>query len=138
MTRYLRFVIPAGLLVVVLGGLLFALSDNLVFFHTPEEVISGAIDDPSQRFRLGGQVQAGSISATDEGVTFLVGDGKQVVPVFHSGAPQELFREGIGVVVEGVWDGTAFHSDTMLVKHDEQYRTEDGVYEAPDGAVTSS
>ena len=138
MRRYLRFVIPAGLLVVVLAGLLFALSDNLVFFHTPEEVLDGAIDDPNQRFRLGGQVEAGSITATADGVSFFVGDGKELVQVFHTGAPQELFQEGIGVVVEGVWDGTAFHSDTMLVKHDEQYRTEDGVYETPDGAVTSS
>jgi cytochrome c-type biogenesis protein CcmE len=29
-------------------------------------------------------------------------------------------------VVEGTWDGHEFHSDNMLIKHDEQYRTEDG------------
>ena len=56
----------------------------------------------------------------------------------HSGAPQELFSEGIGVVVEGTWDGTVFHSDTMLVKHDEQYRTDEGVYEPGAGDPAGS
>ena len=27
-------------------------------------------------------------------------------------------------VVEGTWDGAVFSSDTMLVKHDEQYQTD--------------
>ena len=58
-----------------------------------------------------------------------VTDGREAIAVVHTGAPQELFSEGIGVVVEGTWDGAVFHSDTMLVKHDEQYRTDDGVYE---------
>ena len=44
-----------------------------------------------------------------------------------------MFKEGIGVVVEGEWDGATFYSDTMLVRHDEQYRTEDGeLYEEGD------
>ena len=53
--------------------------------------------------------------------------------LFTKGAPQQLFQEGIGVVVEGRWDGKTFYSDTMLVRHNEQYRTEDGsVYEEGD------
>jgi cytochrome c-type biogenesis protein CcmE len=40
-----------------------------------------------------------------------------------------LFQEGIGVVVEGTWDGTNFHSDTMLVKHDETYTSDEGEYD---------
>ncbi len=38
-----------------------------------------------------------------------------------------MFAEGQGVIVEGVWDGIVFDSDTMLIRHDEQYRTEDNV-----------
>ncbi len=29
-------------------------------------------------------------------------------------------------MLEGVRDGECLHSDTMIVKHDEQYRTEHG------------
>ncbi len=57
---------------------------------------------------------------------FSVTDGRETVLVIHQGAPQQLFREGIGVVVEGTWSGDQFSSDSMIVSHDEQYRTEDG------------
>lgn len=134
MQRYWRFVIPAGAIVAVLIVLLFTLSSNLVFFNTPTELLDqGAADS---RLRLGGQVEAGSVDQSDDGVSFRVTDGRQAVNVVHSGAPEQLFQEGIGVIVEGNWDGAVFRSDTMLVKHDEQYRTDDSVYETPDSAVS--
>lgn len=130
MKRYLRFVIPAGLAVVVLAVILINLASSLVYFVTPTELISAEVDDG--RSRLGGQVESGSVVGNAETVSFMVTDGRQTVKVVHDGAPQQLFQEGIGVVVEGTWDGSVFHSDTMLVRHDEQYRTDDGVYEQGD------
>ena len=130
MVRYWRFLLPAGLAVAVLVVLLVNLSSNLVYFVTPTELLEGTVGDG--RNRLGGQVEPGSVAATAETVSFRVTDGRQSVYVLHSGAPQQLFQEGIGVVVEGSWDGTVFRSDTMLVRHDEQYRTDDGVYEEGD------
>jgi cytochrome c-type biogenesis protein CcmE len=128
MKRYWRFVIPAGLLAVVLVVLLINLSSSLVYFVTPTDLIQAEVDDG--RSRLGGQVEPGSVVVEAELVRFRVTDGREAVDVIHEGDPQQLFQEGIGVVVEGQWDGATFHSDTMLVRHDEQYRTEDGsVYE---------
>ena len=139
MRRYRSFLIPAaGLLVVLLGFLIFNIKDDLVYYKVPDEVIGDAALTPDDRFRLGGQVVPGSVNETSDGVEFRVTDGKQTVSVTHTGAPQQLFQEGIGVVVEGTWDGTTFHSDSMIIKHDEQYRTEDGgVYtpeRRPDGS----
>lgn len=128
MRRYWRFVLPAVLIAVVIGVLLVTLQSNLVFFNTPTELIDGG--PTPDRVRLGGQVVEGSVSSGNDAVEFAVTDGREVVEVVHSGTPQQLFREGVGVVVEGTWDGTRFWSDSMLVKHDEQYRTEEGdVYE---------
>ena len=128
MRRYWRFVLPAALIAVVIGVLVVTLQSNLVFFNTPTELIDGG--PITDRVRLGGQVVEGSVTSSDDAVEFAVTDGRQVVQVVHAGAPQQLFREGVGVVVEGTWDGTRFSSDSMLVKHDEQYRTEEGdVYE---------
>lgn len=137
MKRYWRFLLPAGLVVVVLVFLVATLTSNLVYFKTPTEVTQEAVD-PGARLRLGGQVAPGTVSQTSDTVFFSVTDGRIAVDVVHSGAPQELFREGIGVVLEGNWDGTVFHSDTMLIKHDEQYRTEDGDYDPPHDGVTDS
>jgi cytochrome c-type biogenesis protein CcmE len=131
MKRYWRFVIPAGLLAIVLVVLLVNLSSSLVYFVTPTDLIEAGVSD--DRSRLGGQVEPGSVIAGLDTVSFRVTDGRQTVNVIHKGAPQQLFQEGIGVVVEGRWDGSTFHSDTMLVRHNEQYRIEDGsVYEQGD------
>ncbi len=132
MTRYRRFLIPAVILVVVIGGLLFVLQSNLVYYNTPTEVVAG---EPSgARMRLGGQVVEGSVTDSDGAVSFEVTDGRVAVAVRHTGAPQQMFQEGIGVVVQGTWDGAVFSSDHMEVSHDEQYRTESGeVYQPPRG-----
>ncbi|HSF84759.1 MAG TPA: cytochrome c maturation protein CcmE [Acidimicrobiia bacterium] len=128
MRRYWRFVVPAVLIAVVIAVLLVTLQSNLVFFNTPTELVEQAAAD--DRMRLGGEVVEGSVVEGSDGVTFAVTDGRETVLVVHTGAPQDLFQEGIGVVVEGTWDGSEFVSDSMIVSHDEQYRTEDGdVYE---------
>ncbi len=127
MRKYLRFVIPA---VVIIGGLAFLmvnLSSSLVYFNTPGELQARDVDDA--RLRLGGRVVPGSVVEEGLTVAFEVEDCGTSVRVVHSGAPPELFQEGIGIVVEGVWTGTEFESDTMLVKHDEQYRTDSEDYD---------
>lgn len=126
MRRYWRFLLPVAGAAIVISISLFQLNDNLVFFYTPTEVVSGDVGVDENRFRLGGQVAAGTVAENADGVAFEVTDGRLTVPVVHRGAPQQLFAEGIGVVVEGTWDGSAFYSDTMIIQHDEQYRTSDG------------
>jgi len=133
MRRYRWFVVAALGLVAVLTGFLIAnIGDDLVYYQTPSEVREDASRVDAGRFRLGGQVVPGTIESVDGGVLFSVTDGIATVPVDHEGAPQQLFTEGIGVVVEGTWDGQVFHSDSMIIKHDEQYRTEDGGVYTPD------
>jgi len=135
MKRYWRFLVPAVALVAVLVFLLVNLSSSLVYFITPTELVDGSAAS-SGRQRLGGQVVEGTVVEVDGGVAFSVTDGRVAVAVRHSGDPQELFAEGLGVVLEGTWDGTEFSSDTMLIKHDEQYRTEDGEEYDPDQPET--
>ena len=125
MTRYWRFLVPATALLVVLVVLLVNLSSSLVYFITPTELVEST-ESQDVRQRLGGQVVEGSVVDEVDRVAFDVTDGRVAVAVVHEGVPQDLFAEGIGVVLEGTWDGATFQSDTMLIKHDEQYRTEDG------------
>ncbi len=133
MKRYRTFLIPAmGLLAILIGFLVFNIRDNLVYYRVPDEVIADTAITEADRFRLGGQVVPGSISNDESTVTFSVTDGKQTIVVVHQGTPQQLFQEGIGVVVEGTWNGAIFSSDSMIIKHDEQYRTEDGGVYTPE------
>lgn len=122
MKRYAKFVVPAVIIVGVLVVLMINLNSALVYFNTPSEL---AIEEGSQeRLRLGGRVVPGTVVEASGTVMFEVDDCDASVIVEHEGAPPQLFQEGIGVVVEGVWTGSIFESDTMLVKHDEQYRTD--------------
>lgn len=133
MKRYRLFIIAAGGLLAVLVGFLVAnLQNNLVYYRVPAEVVADGAIDATQRFRLGGQVVAGTIADDGAITTFAVSDGEAMITVRHTGVPQQLFRAGIGVVVEGTWDGEVFSSDSMIIKHDEQYRTEDGGVYTPD------
>lgn len=122
MKRYAKFVIPAVLLIGILVVLMVNLSSALVYFNTPSEVL--ARDGGEERLRLGGRVVPGTVVAGGATVTFSVEDCDVSVTVIHTGVPPQLFQEGIGVVLEGEWTGDTFESDTMLVKHDEQYRTD--------------
>jgi cytochrome c-type biogenesis protein CcmE len=113
----------AGVVLVVAAGLvLYALSDRIVFFSSPSDIRANA-PVPGQRIRLGGLVVQGSlVKGTDGSVRFSVTDGAASVPVSYRGILPDLFREGQGVVTEGVLerDG-AFSADTVLAKHDENY-----------------
>lgn len=112
----------AGLAAVLAGLLVFGnLNGNLIYYLTPTEAVAQRADLGARRFRLAGQVAAGSVTSTAEGVAFTMTDGATEVAVAHRGAPPQLFREGIQVVVEGTWQGRRVVSDTVMVKHDETY-----------------
>ena len=54
---------------------------------------------------------------------FDVKDSTDVVHVKSSGAPPQMFRENIGVVVEGTMvNGGYFKSDRLMVSHSNEYR----------------
>ncbi|HEX6330699.1 MAG TPA: cytochrome c maturation protein CcmE [Actinomycetota bacterium] len=114
------------LLVLIVGSLAWvgtnALSRNLVYYLTPTELLEQQ-PPPGERLRLGGRVVPGSILDLQEGVDFVLTDGTTRMTVVHRGSTPALFRTGTGVVLEGTYgpDG-AFHSDTMLAKHAEDYR----------------
>ncbi len=133
MKRYRLFIIAgAGLLAVLIGFLVFNLRGDLVYYRTPTEVLDDPAAAAAGRFRLGGQVVPGTVVDDGDAVQFEITDGTTTIAIAHRGVPQQLFREGIGVVVEGIWDGAVFTSDSMIIKHDEQYRTEEGGVYTPD------
>jgi cytochrome c-type biogenesis protein CcmE len=120
-----RLALIAAALAVVGGaaGLaLYALSDSIVFFYSPSEVVEKALR-PGARLRVGGLVKAGSlVKSAGERVAFVVTDGANNVSVSYQGLLPDLFREGQGVVAEGVLAAPdQLRADTILAKHDERY-----------------
>ena len=126
MTRKQRrmTIIGGSLAVLALAAALVlnALRDSIVFFSTPTMVAEKHVA-PGKRFRLGGLVQPGSLQRGDNlAVSFEVADGNAKLPVAYKGILPDLFREGQGVVAEGVLDGSGnFKADSVLAKHDQNY-----------------
>lgn len=97
--------------------------DNLVFFYSPTELQEKNLAKGGY-VRIGGLVQIDSLIYKDQGKTleFLLTDGNASMRVVHKGTAPSLFREGQGVVVEGIWQGTEpFTASRLLAKHDENY-----------------
>jgi cytochrome c-type biogenesis protein CcmE len=111
-----------GVLGIAAGLVLSALTDTIVFFHGPTDVVEKNIQ-PGTRFRLGGLVKQGSVvRSPDQTITFEVTDTVRGVPVTYRGLLPDLFREGQGVVTEGVLQPSGvFAADSVLAKHDENY-----------------
>ncbi|MEO7085664.1 MAG: cytochrome c maturation protein CcmE [Gemmatimonadaceae bacterium] len=120
----------------VLGGLVIigsvfayliygGLDKNVVFFLTPKELLAKGTKGVDVPVRLGGQVKPGSVKWNDQtlDLTFTVTDGVKEVNVKSRGAPPQMFRDGMGVVVEGRYlaDGV-FDCKSLMVKHSNEYR----------------
>jgi cytochrome c-type biogenesis protein CcmE len=104
------------------GIALYALTDSIIFFYSPSEVVQKAVQ-PGARLRVGGLVKADSlIKLSGENVAFVVTDGANEVTVAYQGLLPDLFREGQGVVAEGLLEAPGqMRAETILAKHDERY-----------------
>jgi cytochrome c-type biogenesis protein CcmE len=120
--RRLTIIGSCGAVLAVAAALvLFAMRESIVFFHGPSEVIDKSIQ-AGTRFRLGGLVREGSVAREGQTVTFEVTDMNKQVRVSYTGILPDLFREGQGVVTEGVLQpGGLFKADSVLARHDENY-----------------
>lgn len=120
-----RFALITGslaVLAIAIGLVLFALNDSIVFFHSPTELAEKQFP-PGARLRIGGLVASGSVVKGENlAVRFEVTDGNKSVNVAYTGMLPDLFREGQGVIAEGVVEPSGlFKADSVLAKHDEKY-----------------
>lgn len=110
------------------GLMLYALNQNMDLFYTPTELVYGKekVGKPEvgQRLRIGGMVVEGSVKRDVESlrVSFDLADVGPKVTVVYDGILPDLFREGQGIVAQGVLiDPTTIEAFEVLAKHDEDY-----------------
>ena len=127
--RRRRLVFAATALLTTLGVLSYlafgGIGENLVYYWSPSELKAAGDKALGASIRLGGLVEPGSVEHDPEGLNlrFAVTDGHESIRVSTNAVPPAMFREGIGVVVEGtLLAGGEFETHRLLVKHDNQYR----------------
>jgi cytochrome c-type biogenesis protein CcmE len=112
-----------------IGAMLYALQQNIDLFYTPSQLIEGMGDDKvkpqiGQRLRIGGMVVKGSVRRDPNSlkVSFDLVDTGPLVTVEYEGILPDLFREGQGIVAQGVLvDEKTILASEVLAKHDEEY-----------------
>jgi cytochrome c-type biogenesis protein CcmE len=125
--------ILVGALLVAGAGLAFVaygkMGENLVYYWTPSEMMAQGRKAYGPTIRLGGVVQEKSVewNAQHTSLKFRVADSKEPnapsVLVTSSEIPPQMFREGIGVVVEGTLDKSqVFQTNRLMVNHSNEYK----------------
>jgi len=123
-----RLFLIAAIAVAAIGFSIIAASGinkNLVYYWTPTDLHKAGDKAYGATIRLGGQVAPGTVRhGGGSSMEFDVTDKHQVVHVKSSGIPPQMFREGIGVVVEGTMTRAGFfESERLMVSHNNEYRS---------------
>ncbi len=109
--------------------LLVSLRENLIFFYSPTEVFEKTFDS-NKKIRVGGMVKKKSVEKKIkeidgrklEEITFIITDYNKEILILYVGILPDLFKEGQGVVVEGmIKNPGVFNATNVLAKHDENY-----------------
>ena len=109
------------------GLILYALEQNIDLFYTPSEIIAGKEGikpNIGERLRIGGLVVEGSVNRDPNSlqVSFQLRDIGPSVTVLYDGILPDLFREGQGIVAQGVLKmPNTIAAFEVLAKHDESY-----------------
>jgi len=111
----------AAFMVIAFGGI----NKNLVYYWTPSDLLANGDKAYGATIRLGGMVAPHSVKGRNgaSGLEFDVKDATGIVHVKSSGVPPQMFRENIGVVVEGTMTRNGyFQCNRLMVSHNNEYR----------------
>lgn len=113
----------------IIGLVLYSLSQNIDLFYTPSEIVNGKDDSGikpviGQRIRVGGLVVTGSVKRNPDSlkVQFDLTNKGEVITVRYDGILPDLFREGQGIIANGTLsEARLLEASEVLAKHDENY-----------------
>ena len=102
---------------------LMALKENIIYFYTPNELKKkyGNVKNIDNKIRIGGLVLENSVVVNKNESIFEITDKKDNIKVFFKGQLPDLFREGQGIVAEGILKDNKLIANQVLAKHDENY-----------------
>ena len=102
---------------------LMALKENIIYFYTPNELKKkyGNVKNIENKIRIGGLVLDDSVVINKNESIFEITDKKDNIKVFFKGQLPDLFREGQGIVAEGILKDNKLIANQVLAKHDENY-----------------
>ena len=121
--RLLILFLILSILAVATKLVLMALEENIIYFYTPNELKKkyGNVKNIENKIRIGGLVLEDSVVINKNESIFEITDKKDNIKVFFKGQLPDLFREGQGIVAEGILKDNKLIANQVLAKHDENY-----------------
>lgn len=114
------------------------IGENLVYYWSPKELVENGEKAYGPTIRLGGLVKPGSLvwDKDKTHLSFEVVEDRtfagHAIKVVSAELPPQMFREGIGVVVEGTYDRSGtFTSNRLMVNHSNEYQAPHEVDDKP-------
>ena len=123
--RFQRLILILITLVMLLSAVLLILFNskkNIIFFYTPSELREN--NHPLQQVvRVGAFVEKESLKKiSPDTYEFNITDNLKSLRVTYQGLLPNLFKEGQGVVIEGILiQQNYIQANTVFAKHDENY-----------------
>ncbi len=123
--RFQRLLLILLTLIIILCAVLLILyntRENVSYFYTPSEIDKSDIVI-NKLIRIGGFVENDSFTKiSSSSFKFRITDEKASIPVTFKGILPDLFREGQGAVIEGIFvNNEVFKANNVFAKHDENY-----------------
>lgn len=119
--RNLKFVLPA---LIAIGVATFFLvqsaSGDFEYYRYTSEVDRTQFTD-GVRFRLAGNVVAGTLNETVGATEFQISDGLATVDVRLVNTPPPLFDAEVEVLLDGAFEGDVFVADDAVIRHEAEY-----------------
>lgn len=126
----IKFLIGGALIAGIIISVFASISsENMTYYFTPAEILATPLKFQKKKVRVMGLVKKGSFTFKPKETlsTFQITEDSQTfLNVVYRGPIPDMFKEGQGVVIEGVMEGVdQFTADSLLVKHSEEYKIEE-------------
>ena len=124
--RALLIAICVVLIAAAIALIAVSLNSEITFYKTPKDIAAALAKNNTligQHLRIGGFVERQSVKRQGTEITFSVTDFSKKISVRYNGILPDLFREGQGVIAEGILiSPDILRADKIFAKHDENYR----------------
>ena len=117
-------VVIGAIAVILMIWVVMGFEGNELPYVTIVELKDVTSQRPAKRFRLGGNVEEGSILRSESDLldlTFVLEQDTETLPVRYHKIVPDMFSEGAEVIVEGYYVNGEFHADNLMTKCASRY-----------------